>query len=164
MVVFYDRDCGFCAWALARLLRWDRGRALRPTPIQGPEGDVRLAGIPPARRLASWHVADDGHVWSGGAALTRVLRRLPGGAAPAWATARLPGVTERAYAWVAAHRTLLARPLTEGAKARARSLIAERAAPEDRAAPSVPAACSRAGGAGASATAPLAGSPQEAMR
>jgi predicted DCC family thiol-disulfide oxidoreductase YuxK len=134
MVVFYDRDCGFCAWALGWLLRWDRGHRLRPTPIQGPEGEDRLAGIPPARRLASWHAADAaGHVWSGGAALTEVLRRLPGGAAPAWTTARLPRATECAYAWVAAHRTLLARPLRPGASARARALIARRAAPDDRA-------------------------------
>jgi predicted DCC family thiol-disulfide oxidoreductase YuxK len=129
MVVFYDRDCGFCAWALGRLLRWDRARRLRPTPIQGPEGEDRLAGIPPARRLDSWHVADaDGRVWSGGAALTQVLRRLPGGAPLAWTTARLPRTTERAYAWVAEHRALLARPLRPAAVARARALIAERAA------------------------------------
>jgi predicted DCC family thiol-disulfide oxidoreductase YuxK len=129
MVVFYDLDCGFCAWALGWLLRWDRGRRLRPAPIQGPEGDERLAGIPPDRRLDSWHVADPGgHVWSGGAALTEVLRRLPGGAPPAWVTARLPRATERAYAWVAEHRSLLARPLRPRAVARARALIAERAA------------------------------------
>lgn len=133
MVVFYDRDCGFCAWALAWLLRWDRGHRLRPTPIQGPEGDARLAGMPPDQRLASWHAADaEGHVWSGGAAFTPLLRRLPGGAPLALVTARLPRATERAYAWVAEHRTALARPLTARSTAKARALIAQRAAPRDR--------------------------------
>ncbi len=133
MVVLYDRDCGFCAWTLAWLLRWDRGRRLRPATIQGPEGAARLAGMSPERRLASWHAVDTtGRVWSGGAALAPVLRRLPGGAPLAAVTARLPRVTERAYAWVAAHRVLLGRPLRPRSKARARKLIAARAAPQDR--------------------------------
>jgi predicted DCC family thiol-disulfide oxidoreductase YuxK len=141
MVVLYDRDCGFCAWLLAWLLRWDRGRRLRPAPIQGPEGDARLAGVAPADRLASWHAVDaDGRVFSGGAALTEVLRRLPGGSPLARATARVPRLTERAYAFVATNRRTLARPLRLRGVARARASIAARAAPRDRARVLTPAA------------------------
>jgi predicted DCC family thiol-disulfide oxidoreductase YuxK len=128
MIVLYDRDCGFCAWMLAWVLRWDRRRRLRPAPIQGPEGAAWLAHMPPEQRLASWHAVDeDGRVISAGAALTHLLRRLPGGSIPARLTELMPGVTERAYAWVAANRSTLVRPVRPGSKERAWALIAERA-------------------------------------
>lgn len=129
MIVLYDRDCGFCAWMLAWLLRWDRRRRLRPAEIQGPIGDAYLADIPPDQRLTSWHAVDaDGVVASGGPAIPRVLALLPGATIPRRLLVRFPGATARAYAWIAAHRAQLARPLTAGAKARARALVAERAA------------------------------------
>jgi predicted DCC family thiol-disulfide oxidoreductase YuxK len=127
MIVLYDRDCGFCVWTLAWVLRWDRRRRLRPAPIQGPEGDTWLSDMPREERLASWHAVDEGgRVVSGGAALTLLLRRLPGGSVPARLTELAPGATERAYAWVAANRSMLARPLRPRAKARARAVVAER--------------------------------------
>jgi predicted DCC family thiol-disulfide oxidoreductase YuxK len=130
MLVLWDRDCGFCAWMLALVLRADRRRVLRPAPIQGPEGDRHLAHMPAERRLASWHlVDDDGGVTSGGEALTRVLAVLPGLRPLAKVTGALPRATTRSYDWVATHRSLLSRPIPASAKARARRLVEQRSRP-----------------------------------
>jgi predicted DCC family thiol-disulfide oxidoreductase YuxK len=132
MLILYDRDCGFCAWTLARLLRRDRCRALEVATIQGPEGDRRLAHLAPRERLATWHVVDDaGRLHSGGPALVPVLSALPGGAPPAALLARAPRLTTRAYAWVADHRSLLSKPVPAAAKLRARTLLAERSGEPD---------------------------------
>jgi predicted DCC family thiol-disulfide oxidoreductase YuxK len=128
MVVLWDRDCGFCAFMLALVLRADRRRVLRPAPIQGPEGDRLLADLPPERRLASWHLIDDaGHRHSGGEALTVMLRALPAGRPLAAVGDAMPGLTERAYRWVADHRSLLSKPIPAAAKERARRYVAARA-------------------------------------
>jgi predicted DCC family thiol-disulfide oxidoreductase YuxK len=127
VLVLYDDDCGFCAWTLAWVLRWDRGRRLRPTPIQGSLGQAWLGGLEPAERLASFHVVDArGRLFSAGPALTEILRRLPGGALLAALTARAPRLTQLAYEAVAANRSVLSRPVSASAKARARRLVAER--------------------------------------
>jgi predicted DCC family thiol-disulfide oxidoreductase YuxK len=128
MTVLWDEDCGFCAFMLALLLRADRRRVLRPVGIQSAEGGRLLADVPVEQRLASWHFVDEGgRRSSGGEALTELLRRLPGGRLPAAATGALPGVTEGAYRWVAAHRSLLSRAIPASAKDRARRLVAARA-------------------------------------
>jgi predicted DCC family thiol-disulfide oxidoreductase YuxK len=102
MLILYDRDCGFCAWTVAWLLRWDRRGALRAATIQGPEGAARLAHLDPDARLASWHIAGpDGRIRSGGAGLAPVLAALPGGRPLAALAARTPHATARAYDWVA---------------------------------------------------------------
>ena len=127
MLILYDRDCGFCAWTVATLLRRDHRGALRVATIQGAEGERGLAGMPAGRRLASWHlVDDDGRLHSGGAGLPVVFEVLPGGRPLAAVLRRMPRLTERGYAWVAAHRTTLSKPVPARAKARARALIAER--------------------------------------
>ena len=129
LVALWDRDCGFCAWTLALLLRADRHGLLRTAPIQGPLGDRHLAHMSSEQRLASWHLVDEqDRVYSGGAALTEVLRRLPAGRGLAVLTSRAPGATQRAYAWVARHRSMLSRPIPAGAKARARARVAARTA------------------------------------
>jgi predicted DCC family thiol-disulfide oxidoreductase YuxK len=70
--------------------------------------------MPAERRESSWHlVTPDGAVTSAGAALAPLLRRLPGGSGPARLAERFPGATERAYRWVADHRSLLGRPLPD---------------------------------------------------
>jgi predicted DCC family thiol-disulfide oxidoreductase YuxK len=127
MIVLWDRDCGFCAFTLSLVLRADRRRVLRPAFIQGPEGERLLADMPPQQRLASWHLIDErGRRTSGGEALTELLRVLPTGRPLSALTASVPGVTERAYRWVADHRSLLSKPIPAGAKDRARRLVAER--------------------------------------
>ena len=68
--VLYDRDCGFCRWSLARLLKLDRRLRLRPVALQDPEADDLLRGMEAERRFASAHlVTTDGEVYSGGAAI-----------------------------------------------------------------------------------------------
>jgi predicted DCC family thiol-disulfide oxidoreductase YuxK len=127
LVVFYDANCGLCAWGIAWLLRWDRARALRPVPIEGEQGARLLADMTAERRLASWHVLDEhGRRTSGGAALAPVLARLPAGAPLAALVRKLPHATEAAYAWVARHRSTLGRPISERARRRARAVIAAR--------------------------------------
>ena len=53
----------------------------------------------------------DGRVWSSGAALTQVLRYLPGGRPLAALTGAFPDLTERAYRVVARNRGALGRAL-----------------------------------------------------
>jgi predicted DCC family thiol-disulfide oxidoreductase YuxK len=103
--VLYDDDCGFCKWALNRILDWDRHRRLRPVAIQSEEGAELLAGIEESRRLDSWHLAlPSGELVSAGAALAPLARMLPAGRPLAAVAERFPGATERGYRFVAAHR------------------------------------------------------------
>lgn len=123
-IVFYDQDCGFCRWSLAKLLLLDGARRLRPAPIQSPEGAVHLAGMSDATRMGSWHlVVEDGTVHSGGAAVAPLLELLSGGSSPAAVFRRFPRLTNRGYQWVAGHRTALARPLSSRAVRRATARI-----------------------------------------
>jgi predicted DCC family thiol-disulfide oxidoreductase YuxK len=123
--ILYDADCGFCQWTLAGVLAWDRRRRLRPLALQRPEADRLLAGMDHDTKMASWHlVAPDGRVHSAGAAVPALLRLLPGGAPLAALAARLPGVTDRAYRWVATHRTPLSRPVPRRWKTAAKRRIA----------------------------------------
>jgi predicted DCC family thiol-disulfide oxidoreductase YuxK len=109
-LVLYDADCGFCRYAVDRLLDLDRGGSLRAAPIQGPEGEEHLASVPPSRRTDSMHVVTrDGTVRSGGAGLAPILRALPGGAVTAAIAERFPGTAERLYRLVADHRAALGR-------------------------------------------------------
>ena len=122
--VLYDRDCGFCMWLLAGLLRWDRASRLRPIALQRPEADHLLADLEPAERMASWHlISPGGKRRSGGAALPPLLRLLPGGHVPAAAFAQFPGLTDCGYRWVAAHRSQLSRWVPKRAKERASELV-----------------------------------------
>lgn len=126
-VVLYDADCGFCKWLLAGLLRWDRARRVRPIALQRSEVEHLLADLPPAERMASWHlVSPDGGRRSGGTAIPPLLRLLPGGRVPAAAFARFPRVTERGYKWVAEHRSRLSSWVPTGAKGRASERVRER--------------------------------------
>ncbi len=81
-------------------------------PLQAREATALLRELPDEVRNSSWHLADtSGHVTSGGAAVPAVLRLLPAGAPLAVAAARFPRVTDRAYAWIAAHRDRIGRLL-----------------------------------------------------
>jgi predicted DCC family thiol-disulfide oxidoreductase YuxK len=127
--LIYDSDCGFCRWSLAMILNADRRRALRPLALGTAEADRLLSELTPDQRAASWRlVAPDGRRQSAGAAAPTLLRLLPGGRAPAAALARAPKPTDRAYRWVAAHRSTLSRLLTSRAKRRASRKIDKRAA------------------------------------
>ena len=113
--LLYDRDCGFCRWSLAKVLAWDRRRAVRPVALDSPEAEQALAGIP------------------AGAAFAPLLRLLPGGSPLAALADRAPTATDRAYRWVAGHRSLWGKLVTERAKRRADERIAERLRDQDAA-------------------------------
>jgi predicted DCC family thiol-disulfide oxidoreductase YuxK len=103
--VLYDDDCGFCKWAVNRIMYWDRRRRLRPVAIQSTEGARLLADVEEARRLDSWHLAlPSGEVLSAGAALPPLAEMLPGGGPIARVARRFPQAVERGYRFVADHR------------------------------------------------------------
>ena len=111
-IVLYDQDCGFCKWTLDKILAWDRPKRLRAVAIQSDEGARLLAEVDPAARLDSWHlVTPDGSLFSAGAAVEPLARALPGGRPLAAVAHALPGLTERAYRYVADHRSTWARLL-----------------------------------------------------
>jgi predicted DCC family thiol-disulfide oxidoreductase YuxK len=119
-VLLYDASCGFCRWAVAQVLRWDRAVRLRPLGIQSEEGQRLLAVLDPADRLASWHlVTADGCLYSAGAAAAPLMRLLPCGRPGALVCSVSPGLTNRVYRWVARHRTGIGRFVPSGARQRA---------------------------------------------
>jgi predicted DCC family thiol-disulfide oxidoreductase YuxK len=116
MTVLFDEDCGLCRWSADQLRRWDTVGTLSFAGIRSATGDRLLAGMDMATRLASWHVvASNGAVWSAGAAVPVVARRLRGGAPLGWLAEAFPGTTERVYRWITAHRPEIARLLGEHA-------------------------------------------------
>ena len=118
--VLYDRDCGFCRWSLAQLLRWDRDRRLRPVAIQSEEGQRLLAAIPAEERLRSWHLVEpDGEVLSAEAGFPGLFERLPAGAPIAWLTRLLQGPSGAGYRAVVANRTRLGRRISAERRDRA---------------------------------------------
>jgi predicted DCC family thiol-disulfide oxidoreductase YuxK len=123
--VLYDPDCGFCRWSLAQLLALDRTHRVRPVALGTEEADRLLADLSPDQRAASWHlVSPAGERTSAGLAAVPLLRLLPGGRPPAALLAKLPGVTERTYRWVADHRSWFSRLIPDRAKQRADERIA----------------------------------------
>ncbi len=126
-VVLYDADCGFCTWAMAKLLAWDRRERLRPVALQDPEADILLRSMEPERRMASWHLVDpDGAVHSAGAAFAPLMRMLPGGRAPAALVEATPRLTAATYGAVAGRRSAFGRLVSAGARRRAQARIAAR--------------------------------------
>ena len=125
--LLYDADCGFCRWAVAKVLRWDRARRLRPLQIQSVDGQHLLADLDPAQRLASWHlVTAEGCLFSGGAAAAPLLRLLPRGRFLAQLCSASPRTTDRVYFWVARHRIGLGRFVSTRARMRANTLVERR--------------------------------------
>jgi predicted DCC family thiol-disulfide oxidoreductase YuxK len=112
-LLYYDRDCGFCRWALAWVLRWDRRHRLRPVPIESADD------------LDSWHFERDGRRWSGGRAFAPLLEELPGGRLLA---GRMEWLLVPGYRWVANRRSGLSRLVPKRSKARADALVKSRAA------------------------------------
>jgi predicted DCC family thiol-disulfide oxidoreductase YuxK len=125
--VIYDPDCGFCRTAMALILRADGPARLRPLALGTTEADALLRDLTAEQRAGSWHlVSPDGHRESAGAAAPPLLRLLPGGTAPAAVLARAPRVTQRAYQWVADHRSTFSHALPDVVKDRATRLIERR--------------------------------------
>jgi len=127
-VLLYDHDCNFCVWMIALVLRHDGAGALRPVPIQSPEGDALLADLDPGRRLASWHtVSPAGGRRSGGDAFEVALGAVPRLAPLGRLAARAPaGLRDAAYRLVARRRVQLSRLVPSASKRRARALVGDR--------------------------------------
>jgi predicted DCC family thiol-disulfide oxidoreductase YuxK len=116
--LFYDADCGLCRWTAAKVGAWDRRGAVRLTPLQHrAEADRLLPGMDLDTRMASWHlVTPDGEVHSGGRGVAPLLRLLPGGGPPARLASALQPVTDRAYEFVAEHRSAFGRLIPRRAR------------------------------------------------
>ena len=109
-VLVYDGECGFCRWAVEKVIAWDRGGRIRSLAVQDPEAESLLASVDPLARTTSWHLAmPDGRVYSAGAAAPPLLRLLPGGTPLAVVLGRFPRATERAYRAVASNRDRVGR-------------------------------------------------------
>jgi predicted DCC family thiol-disulfide oxidoreductase YuxK len=118
-LVLYDGECGFCRASLGWLLRWDRRGRLEPVALQSARAADILAELSEEERMDSWHlVSPDGERWSAGAAAPQLLRLLPGGRVPARVLDAAPGITERAYRFVARHRGSLGHALRNPLKSR----------------------------------------------
>ena len=77
--------------------------------------------------MASWHlVAPDRRRWSAGYAAPPLLRLLPAGRTPAAVLAAAPEITDRAYRWVADHRSKFSKLIPKRGKRRADERIAAR--------------------------------------
>lgn len=114
VVLLYDADCGFCRWSLDKILRRDRKKRVRPVPIQSAEGKALLGDMEEEKRLASWHLVDEnGRIFSAGAAIPELARRLPGGSPISSITRALPKSTDRLYRLVASNRHRLGKALGE---------------------------------------------------
>lgn len=105
--LIFDGDCRFCRACVRLLQRRDRDRRLRFVPFQDA---AALARLPPMERRAleqSMHlVSPAGVTWTGGAALSPVLRLLPAGQvlAPLLALPGAGALAGHAYRLVARHR------------------------------------------------------------
>jgi predicted DCC family thiol-disulfide oxidoreductase YuxK len=126
-ILLYDADCGFCRWSLGWVLRGDRRRRIEAVALGTRQADALLPHLTDEERAASWHLAaPDGRRWSAGYAAPPLLRLLPGGRVPARLLGAAPELTDRAYRWVADHRSTLSKLIPERAKARADELISAR--------------------------------------
>jgi predicted DCC family thiol-disulfide oxidoreductase YuxK len=119
--LFYDADCGLCRWTVAKVMVWDRARAIRVVALQDrAEADRLLGPMDEQTRMASWHlVTPDGRVHSAGRGVAPLLQLLPGGGQPAKLAAAAQPLTDAGYRFVAAHRSAIGRVIPRRARKRA---------------------------------------------
>jgi predicted DCC family thiol-disulfide oxidoreductase YuxK len=73
-VLLYDAECRFCRFAARLALRLDRRGRLAALPLQDPEAEPLLAGVPEAERLDSARLAlPDGRLLERGEAVAAAL-------------------------------------------------------------------------------------------
>jgi predicted DCC family thiol-disulfide oxidoreductase YuxK len=109
LTVLYDEGCGFCT----EVARWlARRPGVTTAPIGSETGSSLLRDLTPAERYDSVHVVDGlGRRLSAGASLPPLLRRLPGGGAPAAVLEAFPSLSKLGYRVVSSHRELAGRVL-----------------------------------------------------
>jgi predicted DCC family thiol-disulfide oxidoreductase YuxK len=119
--LFYDADCRLCRWAVAKILAWDRARAIRFVALQDrAEAERLLSPMDEETRMTSWHlVTSEGRVHSAGKGVAPLLRLLPGGGPPARVAAAAQPLTDRLYDFVAARRAAFGRLVPRWAQERA---------------------------------------------
>jgi predicted DCC family thiol-disulfide oxidoreductase YuxK len=127
----YDAECGFCRWAVAKVMVWDRARAIRFVPLQDrAKADRLLSPMDEATRMASWHlVTIEGRVYSAGEGVAPLLRLMPGGGPPARLAAAAQPLTDRVYDFVATRRAMFGRLLPRQARERANERLRRHEAP-----------------------------------
>ena len=110
-VVLYDADCGFCTWVVDRIAARVAPGSIEMVALQAARADELLAGrLDDAAKWESWHLVEPGGaLYSGGAAVPRVLRHVRGGHVVGRIAARLPKTTDVAYRFAARHRDKLGR-------------------------------------------------------
>ena len=129
LAVLFDRECGFCRWSVAWLVRLDHSLALVPVAIQSDRGQRLLESVPEQLRLESAHVVDsEGRLFSGGDAAPVIVAKLRGGQAVAPLFRLAPGLTRAAYRAVAANRQSVGRFVPESSRAHADQVLAARIA------------------------------------
>ncbi|MEY2505153.1 MAG: hypothetical protein QOG27_1433 [Verrucomicrobiota bacterium] len=105
--IFYDRDCSFCRELVLRFENLLAERGFRFEPLQ-EDWVLRRLNLTPEKALEKMRVLTaDGHLFGGADAVVFLARQL-WWAAPFAALARFASVhslLDRAYRWVAAHRT-----------------------------------------------------------
>ena len=125
--VLYDRDCGFCRWSVAQLLRLDHHGALEPVAIQSQIGGELLESVPVELRLESAHaVTASGQVFSGGDAAPVIAAHVSGGRLLRPLAAAFPPLTRAGYDMVAANRATVGRLVSKRSRDAADNLLAER--------------------------------------
>jgi predicted DCC family thiol-disulfide oxidoreductase YuxK len=132
-LLFYDRDCRFCAWGVVGLARRARPGTLALATIQGPLGDEHLGHLDEDARLASWHLWDGERLRGEADVLDGLAPRLAApGLRAAVAVARLAPrpLASAAYRQVATHRVALSRLVPAGAKRRAQDALPRYRAPD----------------------------------
>jgi predicted DCC family thiol-disulfide oxidoreductase YuxK len=125
-LLFYDRDCRFCAWGVVGLAARARPGHLALATIQGPLGDEHLGHLDPQVRLASWHLWDGERLRSEADVLDGLAPRIasPGLRLALGAGRMLPRpLAAVAYRQVADHRIALSRLVPAGAKRRAQERL-----------------------------------------
>lgn len=125
-VLFYDRDCRFCAWGVVGIARRARPGRLALATIQGPLGDEHLGRLPADARLASWHLWDGERLRSEADVLDGLAPRLLATwlrAAVGVARAIPRPLASAAYRQVAGHRMTISRLVPSGAKRRAQDAL-----------------------------------------
>lgn len=111
-LLVFDGACGFCRWAVERILRHDRAGRVRAVAMQEPDGEAAIAALDPAVAAASWHlVTPDGQLHSAGAVVAPLASVLDRVAPVAAVARRWPVATDRVYRWGAARRGLWGRVL-----------------------------------------------------
>ena len=75
MTLFYDAGCPGCRLFARIILAADRERRIRTAPLDSPEADRVLGGMPRERRYGSYHLVAGDRVASGGPGMGPLLEQ-----------------------------------------------------------------------------------------